>query len=742
MKKNFSEKSRRRDRLAELFIRIGGILVIVAVVWILVMISQVALPLFYSPDADISATVQLPAELKERRILAAGVDDSRQQLFMLDENGRFHLLDAASGSELDESKTATPPAGSSKIVSVEQNGASTFNLLWNNNAVSSVALTFNSSRSEDGKTVVSSELTEEPLLAFAGDLQVKETFARKIENGALRVDRLDGDRFRVTHRLVEKDIQENEKVRLAKFEITDKLPGKISATVLDHKGRYLYAGTENGWLVRWDVTEPDNIRLLESIQVTNGVAVTALNLVFGDYSLAIGDAAGGYSTWFPVTTPGSSEKLLRKIHQLPGHGAAVTSIVPSGRDKSLISVNAKGDVRIDHMTTERTLVKLGVAPASGIARVAYTPRGNGMITLDKSGKVAVWKLDIPHPEISFKTLFGKVWYEGYDKPEYAWQSSAANDDFEPKMSLVPLIFGTIKATFFAMLFAVPLALCGAIYTSQFMTPTLKSRVKPVVEIMAAIPSVVIGFLAGLWLAPMLEKSVLMLFVSLLVIPALLFAATLLWSRIKTASRLDNLLRGREFAVIIPLIAAGFCLAWFLTGMAESTWFSGDFKQWLYSSFNIRYDNRNSIIIAIALGFAVIPIIFTIAEDALSNVPRNLQAASLALGASRWQTAWRVVLPSALPGVFSAIMVGFGRAIGETMIVLMAAGNTPIMSWSLFNGLRSLSANIAVEIPEAPMDGSLYRVLFLSAVILFIFTFIINTLAEALRQRFRKKYGRY
>lgn len=124
------------------------------------------------------------------------------------------------------------------------------------------------------------------------------------------------------------------------------------------------------------------------------------------------------------------------------------------------------------------------------------------------------------------------------------------------------------------------------------------------------------------------------------------------------------------------------------------------------------------------------------------MPRNLSAASLALGASRWQTAWRVVLPSALPGVFSAIMIGFGRAVGETMIVLMATGNTPIMSWSLFNGLRSLSANIAVEIPEAPLNGTLYRTLFLSAVLLFVLTFIINTAAELLRQRFRKKYGRY
>jgi phosphate transport system permease protein len=275
-----------------------------------------------------------------------------------------------------------------------------------------------------------------------------------------------------------------------------------------------------------------------------------------------------------------------------------------------------------------------------------------------------------------------------------------------------------------------------------MSPKLKGRVKPVVEIMAAIPSVVIGFLAGLWLAPLIDKSVLTIFFSIILVPLMLLITIFFWKRIRNASLLQRVTRGHEFVAMIPVVVLGIYAAFLLSGIAELNLFAGDFKQWLYSTLGVRYDQRNSIIIGIALGFAVIPIIFTIAEDAISNVPRNLTAASLALGASRWQTAWRVVLPSALPGVFSAIMIGFGRAIGETMIVLMATGNTPIMSWSLFNGLRSLSANIAVEIPEAPLNSSLYRTLFLSAVLLFIFTFIINTVAEALRQRFRKKYGRY
>jgi phosphate transport system permease protein len=141
-----------------------------------------------------------------------------------------------------------------------------------------------------------------------------------------------------------------------------------------------------------------------------------------------------------------------------------------------------------------------------------------------------------------------------------------------------------------------------------------------------------------------------------------------------------------------------------------------------------------------MGFAVIPIIFAIAEDAFSNVPPNLVAGSLALGADRWQTVTRVVLPTASPGIFSAVMIGFGRAVGETMIVLMATGNTPIMDWNPFNGFRTLSANIAVEIPEAPHGGTLYRALFLAALLLFLMTFVVNTVAELVRQRLRERFS--
>ncbi len=180
---------------------------------------------------------------------------------------------------------------------------------------------------------------------------------------------------------------------------------------------------------------------------------------------------------------------------------------------------------------------------------------------------------------------------------------------------------------------------------------------------------------------------------------------------------------------------------YLNGPFEAWLFGGDFPAWLRSTTGLPYEQRNAIVVGIAMGFAVIPIIFAISEDALSSVPKDLVAGSLALGADRWQTVVRVVLPTASPGIFSAVMVGFGRAIGETMIVLMATGNTPIMDWNAFNGFRTLSANIAVEIPEAPVGSTLYRTLFVAAILLFAVTFVINTVAELVRQRLRTRYAR-
>ena len=359
--------------------------------------------------------------------------------------------------------------------------------------------------------------------------------------------------------------------------------------------------------------------------------------------------------------------------------------------------------------------------------------------MDSDMVLSSYYLDNPHPETNFRTLFGKIWYEGYDRPRYVWQSTGGTDEFEPKFSLTPLAYGTLKGAIYTMILSIPLAILAAICVSQFLHPSIRNVVKPVIEVMAALPSVVLGFLAGLWLAPLLEK----IFVATLVMPFIMIAFTLLvlflWHRLPFSFS-GRFRVGAELFTLVGVIGIAAALSLWLNGPLESLVFAGDFRDWFFRMFDLRYDQRNMLVVGFAMGFTVIPIIFTISEDALSSVPRTLSAGSLALGANRWQTATRIVLPSASAGIFSAIMIGFGRAVGETMIVLMATGNTPVMDWSFFNGFRALSANIAVELPEAPHGGTLYRVLFLTAILLFAVTFLLNTLAEILSQRLRRRYA--
>jgi len=193
-------------------------------------------------------------------------------------------------------------------------------------------------------------------------------------------------------------------------------------------------------------------------------------------------------------------------------------------------------------------------------------------------------------------------------------------------------------------------------------------------------------------------------------------------------------------MLIPVVLFLIWLSMALSSPIENLFFEGDLRSHMSNEWGLNYDQRNALVVGLIMGFAVIPTIFSIAEDALFSVPQHLVRGSLALGATRWQTMTSVVLPAASPGIFSAIMMGFGRAVGETMIVLMATGNTPLMDASIFQGMRTLAANLAVEVPEAEVFSTHYRVLFLAALILFLFTFVFNTLAEIIRHRLRQRYS--
>ncbi len=433
----------------------------------------------------------------------------------------------------------------------------------------------------------------------------------------------------------------------------------------------------------------------------------------------------------------SAPSVMTAIRHLPRIDGMPKAIAPSPRKRGFLVATDTGHIALFHATSGRRLINESFADGS-ITALTMAPKANGFVAA--SGRQIIRAaIDNPHPETSLKTLFLPVWYEGYARPRLVWQSTGGSDAFEPKLSVVPLIFGTLKATFYAMVISIPLALLAALYVSQLGPAWFRSVVKPIVELMAAVPSVVVGFLAALWLAPRLEQALLAAIAGMISMPIAVVLSLGIWRLLPAGARRRL---GGAAELLVPVFGAAVVLALVAVVIqpVENSLFGGDFSRWLFTTAGFRYDQRNSLVVGIALGFAVIPVIFTIAEDAFSAVPRSLVNASRALGATRWQTARSLVVPAAAAGVFAAVVLGLGRAVGETMIVLMAAGNTPLLDLSPFNGMRTMSAAIAVEIPEAPVGGTLFRVLFLTGFLLFGFTLVLTTVADQIGRFMRRKYG--
>ncbi|MDF2179426.1 ABC transporter permease subunit [Aliiglaciecola sp. CAU 1673] len=345
-----------------------------------------------------------------------------------------------------------------------------------------------------------------------------------------------------------------------------------------------------------------------------------------------------------------------------------------------------------------------------------------------------WNVDNASSIVSFDSLWKPVWYEGYPSADYVWQSTAAEDLSQAKYSLVPLFIGSFKAAIFALCIAIPVAVGGAVYTAYFMPQAVRNWVKPSIELLEAIPSVVIGFIAAIWLIPLVADHLVGIVLFVLLLPPTLVLAALLQQPIARALSL-KWKSGWELLLLAPMLLLLIWLSSELGMVLTELWWPQGFP----FEDDAHYSSKNALVVSLALGLAIAPSIYALAEDAIFEVPAHLSQASFALGATRTQTLRRVVLVAAYPGIFSSIMLGLSRAFGETMIVLMITGNTPVADWDIFAGMRTLTANIAIELPESEVSSIHYRVLFLTALLLFAFTFFINTLAELIRGRLRKHY---
>jgi phosphate transport system permease protein len=462
----------------------------------------------------------------------------------------------------------------------------------------------------------------------------------------------------------------------------------------------------------------------------------------GGISIVTAQADGRISQWFPARRKGGDDDGKTYLAHVRDFqlktGAKPTVIGSEPRRRGFAVGDEQGNVSLFYATSGRLILEEKMLEAP-VRALAFNPRAQLLMALGDDGKLVASDVHNEHPEISFSALWGKVWYESYDEPNLLWQSSSASADFEAKFSMAPLALGTLKGAFYAMIFAIPIAVLGAIFTANFMSPEMRQVVKPAVEVLAALPSVILGFLAGLWLAPFVESNLPGMFLALLLLPLSIPTFGYLWMRMPRAIRL-RVPMGWEAALLMPVIGLVVWFCFLLAKPMEALLFAGNMQAWMDHTLGIGYDQRNALVVGIAMGVAVIPVIFSIAEDAIFSVPKHLSLGSLALGATPWQTLIGVVMPTASPGIFSAIMIGLGRAVGETMIVLMATGNTAVTNLSMFSGMRTLAANVAVEMPESEVGSTHFRILFLSGLVLFVFTFFFNTVAEVVRTRLRRKYS--
>ncbi len=842
-----------------MLISIGGVGTIVAVTGIFVFLVWVVVPLFQSASHELRsqasvATGSMSQSDRGAAPLWTGIDEYRRLGVALEPDGKIVTWRASDGKPIESRALFTTPALTS-ISTHEASGEMAFGFA--DGSVRLGSIDFATSFVDPS----AAGLSASELAVDGGSIQ-GTTLLELTNEGQLRAQTLDVrllppldvglsgrvvalDRSEKNGSTTIAAIDEHGKLVVSAIARSENLlTGEVTATtddqviplrprenmlperlLLSGNADTLYLVWHDGILQRYDVRDPAQSGLAEELDLVEGPGeLTALTFLIGKSTLVSGDSRGRVRAWFG-TKPANADTRdgirLQLAHELCAAGAPITTLSASERTRVVCAGTQDGKLLTYHVTSHKLLFET-VVGNEPIRAVALAPKDNGLVALTADPVAPLgwrffsWDIDLGYPEATLAALFTPVWYEGYEAPVNAWQSTGS-DSFEPKLGLWPLVFGTIKATFYSMIFGVPIALLAAIFTSEFMDKRLRTPLKSLTEMMASLPSVVLGFIAAIIIAPIVQSVLPTVLAVFFTIPMALLIGAYLW-QLLPPRKYVRWSGAPRFAAICTCLPIGVLLAALVGPWFERAFFAGDIMGWLNGRVGTsvggwlllllpvsalicavflsrvvdpwvrrisatwdrgragRFDlgkiavgivaafvlalvlahgldatgadprggvldtyvQRNALIVGFVMAFAIIPIVYTLAEDALSSVPGHLRLASLGAGATPWQTAARVVVPTAMSGLFSAVMIGLGRAVGETMIVLMATGNTPVMSWNVFNGFRTLSANIAVELPEAVRNSTHYRTLFLAAFCLFALTFVLNTLAEVVRQRFRKR----
>lgn len=927
---------RAEDQAARVVITLGGIGVVVAVLGICVYLVITVLPLF---EGGAAHPALVPVEVGVSDAEALIVDEDVVAATILTADGSLRTVLIADGAIVREQSLLegsvggagtllfTPPNADGTIIGVEADGAAWFGTLSFSAALlpaelGALSLGVVGASLEGGSPVLDATTPRGGFLhrTAAGQVRLSvPTFARAasilLQDAPANPERVAGAQARSGERFLAILRSDGEGAARGAFGSARTVtplgeapreewtslplvvsrgdaPGLPAWLFVTSDGAAVLAVYRDGLCIRLARAAGRVVEVERRRLVAEGRAVTAATMLLGGQTLVVGDDAGFVHGWFTARDPdaGTPDSMrLVEAHKFPVSDSAVIALAAASRDRLVLAADSQGHATLVHMTSHKRVARAD-SRVGPLAAIALSPRGDAVLLAGENGLLDPWSVSLGHPKASWHALFGTPLYEGQTEGSYVYQSSAGSDQAELKMSLVPLLFGTLKATLFATLFAIPLAVFAAVYTSEFMSPRTRRVVKPVIELMASLPSVVLGFVASMVVAPLLASWLPSVLACLIAVPVAVLLGAHLW-QMASARWLSRIRGGRQLALVGAWAALGIALGIGATPVLESVLFSPsradtlvragstqevpadewprwigdrrslspaesrelraqglafragrvvrpvepaadradaireiierndldqpDLRAWLdgtigtglpgwivvlfipsmiaawlgvHAVTRVRFGRiqrpgalaladivrfvgilglsvvldlgaslglsvlgqdprdsilgpfsvRNSLVVGIIMGFAIIPIIYTISEDAMRGVPQGLRLASLGSGATPWQTAVRVVLPVAASGIFSACMIGLGRAVGETMIVLMATGNSPEMNWNIFSGFRTLAANIAVELPESDKGSTHYRLLFLCGLLLFGLTFLINTTAEVLRQYFRRK----
>ncbi|MBP8190137.1 MAG: phosphate ABC transporter permease, partial [Aeromonas sp.] len=587
-----SRKRRIKDKLAKYGVTTGGALVLVALLLIFFYLLYVVKPIFNGASVEATSSFTLPTQGKTAWL---GVEEQNEIGYRFNDQGQvsFFAVKADGGVKVGQVLGQASVAGDVTAVAVPAPGQKLIAYGFADGKATVVQPSFKVSYPNDVRVIEPSlqyPFGEEPVVIDPqGKALTRMVFEATKDKMATAAVTEDG-RGVMTVMSGEENFLSGEVEWSSQNYAIPSLPRHVDQMLLTPNLRILFV-REGNRLSVYDIHNLSDISLRDVMEINAPNAdVTQVALLSGASSLLVGNDNGVISQWFEVAKDG--KRQFTQIRDFKGDGP-VALLTPEHFRKGFISAAKDGTINFFHATGEAKL--LGETIEGGaLAALAISPRHNLLLT-QQGNDFKVFEVENDHPEVTWSALWQQVWYEGYPEPMYVWQSTSASNDFEAKLSLVPLVFGTLKASFYAMLFAVPLGVAGAIYTAYFMSAGLRKYVKPTVEIMAALPTVILGFLAGLWLAPIIEGALPGVILLLLLLPMGMLLTALVWNYLPERGK-SWLPEGWHAILLIPVLLLIGWGAFALSPLIENAFMHGDSRIWLTHEMGIKFDQRNSLVV--------------------------------------------------------------------------------------------------------------------------------------------------